>query len=224
MTSFETPLAPLADGDVERLEALLSAPPLAGRALSADALQGMFVAIAIGPDEQAPARWLEAALGDDEDAAPAPASDELVGLLTRFREDTARRVHDGSLSLLLYSLRRGRPDYTTWCRGFMAGVELSEAGWYDAADPEEVDELLFPIVVLAHELTPEERNGYTPAAWRKLVLDAEAGLDDSIARLRDYWAIVRNPPQTVRLAGPRVGRNDPCPCGSGRKHKQCCGR
>jgi preprotein translocase subunit SecA len=23
--------------------------------------------------------------------------------------------------------------------------------------------------------------------------------------------------------GPRVGRNDPCPCGSGKKHKKCCG-
>jgi preprotein translocase subunit SecA len=24
--------------------------------------------------------------------------------------------------------------------------------------------------------------------------------------------------------GPKVGRNDPCPCGSGKKFKQCCGR
>lgn len=23
--------------------------------------------------------------------------------------------------------------------------------------------------------------------------------------------------------GPRVGRNEPCPCGSGLKHKRCCG-
>lgn len=28
---------------------------------------------------------------------------------------------------------------------------------------------------------------------------------------------------TVRRDGPRVGRNDPCPCGSGRKYKKCCG-
>jgi len=34
------------------------------------------------------------------------------------------------------------------------------------------------------------------------------------------------PPQkarTVRREGPRVGRNDPCPCGSGKKYKKCCG-
>ena len=24
-------------------------------------------------------------------------------------------------------------------------------------------------------------------------------------------------------AGPKVGRNDPCPCGSGKKYKRCCG-
>ena len=29
--------------------------------------------------------------------------------------------------------------------------------------------------------------------------------------------------QAVRV-GPKVGRNDPCPCGSGKKHKQCCGK
>ncbi len=30
-------------------------------------------------------------------------------------------------------------------------------------------------------------------------------------------------PQTQRHATPRVGRNDPCPCGSGQKFKRCCG-
>ena len=30
--------------------------------------------------------------------------------------------------------------------------------------------------------------------------------------------------QTVRHEGPKIGRNDPCPCGSGKKYKKCCGR
>ena len=30
--------------------------------------------------------------------------------------------------------------------------------------------------------------------------------------------------QTIRNEGPKVGRNDPCPCGSGKKYKNCCGR
>jgi preprotein translocase subunit SecA len=31
-------------------------------------------------------------------------------------------------------------------------------------------------------------------------------------------------PQPVKVAGKKVGRNDPCPCGSGKKYKYCCGR
>ena len=30
--------------------------------------------------------------------------------------------------------------------------------------------------------------------------------------------------RTVRNDGPKVGRNDPCPCGSGKKYKNCCGK
>lgn len=29
---------------------------------------------------------------------------------------------------------------------------------------------------------------------------------------------------TIRREGKKVGRNDPCPCGSGKKYKQCCGK
>jgi len=28
----------------------------------------------------------------------------------------------------------------------------------------------------------------------------------------------------IRRQGPKIGRNDPCPCGSGKKYKQCCGK
>jgi SEC-C motif-containing protein len=33
--------------------------------------------------------------------------------------------------------------------------------------------------------------------------------------------MIRNRP--LRRETPKVGRNDPCPCGSGRKYKRCCG-
>jgi hypothetical protein len=29
--------------------------------------------------------------------------------------------------------------------------------------------------------------------------------------------------ETVKRDAPKVGRNEPCPCGSGKKHKKCCG-
>ena len=42
----------------------------------------------------------------------------------------------------------------------------------------------------------------------------------------DAWEYVAGNviPTTVTRVGAKVGRNDPCPCGSGKKYKQCCGR
>ncbi|GAL20360.1 UPF0225 protein YchJ [Vibrio maritimus] len=31
------------------------------------------------------------------------------------------------------------------------------------------------------------------------------------------------PPKRLTAESSKVGRNDPCPCGSGKKHKKCCG-
>jgi SEC-C motif-containing protein len=39
-----------------------------------------------------------------------------------------------------------------------------------------------------------------------------------------YTRTLRNGPAPMKSAEPKVGRNDPCPCGSGKKFKHCCGR
>ena len=43
-------------------------------------------------------------------------------------------------------------------------------------------------------------------------------------RLFDVILKIESGIGTVRTAGKKVGRNDPCPCGSGKKYKKCCGR
>jgi SEC-C motif domain protein len=37
-----------------------------------------------------------------------------------------------------------------------------------------------------------------------------------------YTKAVRQGPAPIKAAAAKVGRNDPCPCGSGKKYKQCC--
>ncbi|MCQ2289083.1 MAG: SEC-C domain-containing protein, partial [Muribaculaceae bacterium] len=66
---------------------------------------------------------------------------------------------------------------------------------------------------------PQERQQYSESR----------GEDDMEKNAREQRAAAqgasRNAPQRQPLvAGPRVGRNDPCPCGSGKKYKQCHGR
>ncbi|MBA4136964.1 MAG: hypothetical protein C0518_06575 [Opitutus sp.] len=38
-----------------------------------------------------------------------------------------------------------------------------------------------------------------------------------------YTGQLGGPGVTVRRETPKIGRNDPCPCGSGKKYKKCCG-
>jgi SEC-C motif-containing protein len=47
---------------------------------------------------------------------------------------------------------------------------------------------------------------------------SDGGLDEW---LYDEGHII---PKTIIRTGPKTGRNDPCPCGSGKKFKHCCGR
>jgi uncharacterized protein len=41
--------------------------------------------------------------------------------------------------------------------------------------------------------------------------------------IRDYWLPQRKAAGTIRRETGKVGRNDLCPCGSGKKYKKCCG-
>ncbi|WP_025731966.1 preprotein translocase subunit SecA [Carnimonas nigrificans] len=51
---------------------------------------------------------------------------------------------------------------------------------------------------------------------------SEVALDESA--LASGEEVAQSAPATVKREEPKVGRNDPCPCGSGKKYKQCHGR
>ena len=53
-----------------------------------------------------------------------------------------------------------------------------------------------------------------------------AGLEDTAINLVDGHLTEKEGGmnKTVVNEGPKVGRNDPCPCGSGKKYKNCCGK
>jgi uncharacterized protein len=45
----------------------------------------------------------------------------------------------------------------------------------------------------------------------------------TVADLHDLTAERRYKVETVKREAPKVGRNEPCPCGSGKKYKACHG-
>jgi len=66
---------------------------------------------------------------------------------------------------------------------------------------------------IEHHETSQFRRGER-GAWRFVSGDTGAGLVEQRPQA--------SAPQAVRSAA-KVGRNDPCPCGSGKKYKKCCG-
>jgi preprotein translocase subunit SecA len=52
--------------------------------------------------------------------------------------------------------------------------------------------------------------------------DCGCGHDHDHAHGHHHGHHQHAPVATFQRATPKVGRNDPCPCGSGKKHKKCC--
>jgi len=214
--------APLSEAELDRLDALLHGGLADFEPMPLDAVQGLFFALACGPAEIPSSRWLPLVLGASPPTDATGTLREAIDLVTRFHDQCRSDVDGERFGLILYDGEDGGHDLQTWCAGYLEGVDLADPDWYEAGDPDEVDELLFPFVVLAGELHERERSQFKDAEWDELVGSCGSALAEAIVEVREYWQIVRNPPQTVRRDSPKIGRNDPCPCGSGRKFKHCC--
>jgi uncharacterized protein len=116
-----------------------------------------------------------------------------------------------------------------WANGFMRGVQLRPDGWRELMHSEQHGGSVIPIMMLVHENDPDPqlRSPAIDADKREqLIAEMIAGL----TRMYRYFEPVRKlysreaSMAPRRRSGPKIGRNDPCPCGSGRKYKQCCMR
>jgi preprotein translocase subunit SecA len=77
--------------------------------------------------------------------------------------------------------------------------------------------------------TKEGARRYMDAYNAALLLEqrgAPAGEEDDgpSTEFADPLNIYARPTTPIRREAPKVGRNDPCPCGSGKKYKKCCGK
>jgi uncharacterized protein len=75
--------------------------------------------------------------------------------------------------------------------------------------------------------TDEEREVVATLDREQPLKDLQDGIDDLVAAVADLADLTRDrryKVDTVRRDAPKVGRNDPCPCGSGKKFKQCHGK
>ena len=215
------------DADLDRLEAYLREEHRIDATLPLDAIQGLFAAISSTTTPTPRERWLPEVLGEAHAFESQEDADAIVDLLERFREETARQLHEGEgFDFILYGPEGDEDDLAAWADGYLIGVELAEPSWEEQADAEDLDNILYPFLVLtgqARELATENGGEWmSEAEEAKMVADIRAGLADHLLDVREYW-FERARPETVKREAPKVGRNDPCPCGSGKKYKNCHG-
>ncbi len=110
---------------------------------------------------------------------------------------------------------------------FLHDSYRATAGKPYVAEPGEPNIVWTKLVVHAHEtgVQPDKAyvdfSAYGTEAGTEKVLHEKA----EFLRVNGAWLYNREArlgPAPYKSATPKVGRNDPCPCGSGKKYKQCC--
>jgi uncharacterized protein len=213
---------PLSDADLDALGALLAADWAPETTMDLEQLDGFLAGLICAPRVMLPSTYMPAIFGDGEPEFPdMDTAQRFFGLLMRRHNQIAaalnapvERLDDPRAYVPLLIDWQANEDVAQqmvedgeiprlprygelWARGFLHAVHLARDDWDDMpADDEEGAQLVDDAVIAAYDL-------------------------------RDYWRDVQF--ESIRVKEPirrepKVGRNDPCPCGSGRKFKQCHGR
>lgn len=101
--------------------------------------------------------------------------------------------------------------------GFLDGINESITTPNDLEDMDEtsaVEVEIIPEKLFFNMLKADADYLYSLEQWEDIL-----GEEKMVQIAKEY-----RQSKTVRRATPKIGRNDPCPCGSGKKYKHCCGR
>lgn len=127
-----------------------------------------------------------------------------------------------------------RARFTAHCqRNYSFLVESTHPDHRDGVSEEEISQWAGQIVwteLVVHSATPgaTDDQGHVAFTARFTLKDTPQELkeDASFARMDGRWFYVDghvHAQEPYRREEPRVGRNESCPCGSGKKYKKCCG-
>lgn len=221
------PCGPLTDQEFDELDEFLMGETLPEETMDIAMLDGFLTALAIGPNLIEPRRWLAEVWGGGQVAWRAPEQEARITtmilrhwnfLLAQFQAEPE------AYEPLLYAAEEDGREVSIideWCIGFVRGMHLDGEAWQPIMDDEEAEDYLWPIMLYGTDAGWEEMQ-QNPALTARHADFADA-LPDCVLAIHDYWAPERAERSTVRKDAPKVGRNDLCPCGSGRKYKKCCG-
>ncbi len=231
----------LTDEDIHEIDTLLAAVPEPFETVDAVLLDGYLAGVLVQPVVLSPEQWLPPIFGTsgmpdgDSPGWSAEQHDKLIDLITRRKDEIWRGIlEDGWFDPIVPMIEddEGEPvkgkeameGLGYWAAGFewalanfpqleeagLAGVpDLLDSIWRHLPDQDDTQQAMTKALDDEHPLNSLD------SAIEALVFDVVDLAEIAVAESHKVETVVRE--------GPKVGRNDPCPCGSGRKYKQCHG-
>jgi uncharacterized protein len=178
--------------------------------------RGVFAAVATAPTRRDPTEWLPLLLAEEP-----PDRATLRRLFSLVLREHAACAECLELGVPAVPSSDEADAIVQFCKGYVR-VSQGDPRWTKDAG---AFELTVPLAFLAGYVDVDAVKSFAPDAGE----DPEAyrtsrseQLADDVARLYAYWAEARKEPPPPAQSS-KIGRNEPCPCGSGKKFKNCCG-
>ena len=219
---------PLTDLECEQLDDFLLSVEHDDAVLNLSEFDGFITAIVSGPNTIVPSIWMPALWGG-EDNAPVWDSVEdyqfIFGLMIRHMNTTAATLMEDPMEfepMFMENTVDGVTHWVVdeWCTGDMKGVALYQGS---AVTTPDMNDMLAPIRQFADPDGWDDLEGKSHREIRAL----QERIEPAARAMHAYWLARRTPfdatVSTYVRPEPKVGRNDPCSCGSGKKFKKCCG-
>ena len=193
-----------------------------------ETMDGFFSALICAPERVPMGEVLSRVWGEEAELASDREAREITSLLMRHWNAIACALNgDDVYWPILLEDEAGNVHANDWAQGFYQGMGLSGGGWDQLLHDDRHGGWLIPVLALVHEHDPdpEMRPGIIDEERRKQMI---AMMVAGLKKIYDHFALQRHAAAqeaaaTYRRGTPKIGRNDPCPCGSGRKYKKCHG-
>jgi len=223
LESLQVPEKPQSDDILETIDFYFMRYGHDNSVVDVSELDGFFAALACAPDAVLPSRWMPAIWGG-EDQAPAWKDKQEINDFTHvvftLYNHVMQSMNDDDYEALFLEREAEGKTHTIvdeWCEGFLRGINLWEP--LTAADAALTEDCIQVIKLFATEAgfaQLETMDENSVIAQQRLI-------EPAVRRLFRHFFEQRNQASAPYVRDNlKVGRNDPCPCGSGKKYKRCC--
>ncbi len=208
---------------LQKLDAFLHNEAVDEDAMLLSELDGFLAGVIVCPDLIAPSEWLPLIWGEEApDFKNEKHAQDILDLIMGHYNDIIRQLNQRRYSPIYNIDTDGSAMWELWVEGFHQAMQLQDAAWmiYETDPSEDLQNALF---VIARLIKIATEPGVKPEDIDEELENIAADIIPSQIEVLHHARLKLQNPDTYAGPKTKVGRNNPCPCGSGKKYKKCCG-